>query len=276
MTELVLPKLGLGTWTLKPKNAKFSTIEGIKIGYRFIDTAQAYGNEAAIGEGLQEVIESGLVKRDEIILATKIHPLNSRPKLAYKSTISSLKKLKTDYIDILYVHWPAFVLGYSHEKTMKAFSQLIDEGKVRYIGVSNYTQQMIEDVEKVCDKPIFANQIEHHPYLQQNTMVKYLKEKDIHLISYSPLGRGKALDDPTLNEIANRNNISVAQVCLVWVMSKGGIPIPKATSKKHLEDNFASLTKSLSEKDIKIIDKIAITKRIVNPIVVSPKEWVEE
>ncbi len=273
MSLMKLPKIGLGTWKLKIKEAKFSTIEAMKIGYRFIDTAQSYGNESGLGEGLQEIFESGIVKRKDTIIATKIHPIKVRPKLTLKSALKSLKKLKLDYIDILYVHYPAFVLGYSHKKTLRAFSQLVDEGKIKNIGVSNFTPQMIEEAQEACDKPIFANQIENHPYLQQKTMQQFLREKKINLISFSPLGRGKVLNNAIIKEIAERNKISVAQVCLVWLMNKGAIPIPKATSLNHLKENFAACNLQLSEEDNQKIDEISIKRRFVHPPVVSPKEW---
>ena len=144
MTELKLPKIGLGTWMLKKSAAKFSTVEGIKLGYRHVDTAQAYGNEQFVGEGLKEIFDNGIVKRSEISVATKLHPLKLRPRAVLKSTDVSLEKLKLDVIDILYVHYPAFPLGYSHKKTLGAISKLIDEGKVRQIGVSNFTPNMID------------------------------------------------------------------------------------------------------------------------------------
>ncbi len=273
MSLMKLPKIGLGTWKLKIKEAKFSTIEAMKIGYRFIDTAQSYGNESGVGEGLQEIFESGIIKRKDTIVATKVHPLKVRPKLTLKSAIKSLKKLKLDYIDILYVHYPAYVLGYSHKKTLRAFSQLVDEGKIKNIGVSNFTPQMIEEAQEACDKPIFAIQIEHHPYLQQKPMQQFLREEKINLISYSPLGRGKVLNNAIIKEIAERNKISAAQVCLVWLMDKGAVPIPKATSLSHLKENFAACNMQLSEEDYQKIDEISIYRRFVHPPVVSPNEW---
>ncbi|MCG3217322.1 MAG: aldo/keto reductase [Candidatus Heimdallarchaeota archaeon] len=273
MTELELPKIGLGTWKLKPSAAKFSTIEAIKLGYRFIDTAQAYGNENGVGEGLKEIFDSGILKRKEVVIATKLHPLKLRPGFVHRSTLKSLKKLQLDYVDILYVHYPAFALGYSHSKTLNAISHLIDEGKVMHVGVSNFTQQLIEEALEVCDKPIFANQIEHHPYLQQKSMHEFLMAKKINMVSYSPLGQGHVLTNPVLVDIAKRNNISVAQLCLVWLISKGAIPIPKATSYGHLKENYESCSKEISKEDIQKIEDFNFEERYVHPIVVAPKEW---
>ncbi|MCK4971909.1 MAG: aldo/keto reductase [Candidatus Heimdallarchaeota archaeon] len=275
MSKVNLPNIGLGTWMLKPEAAKRSTIEGIKIGYRFIDTAQSYRNEKGVGEGLTEVLDSGLVKREELFVATKVFPLSLRPKAAKRSIYKSQKKLKLDYIDLMYVHYPAFVLGYSHKKTLGAFSELVDEGVINHIGVSNFTITMMEDAIESCNKTIFANQIEHHPYLQQKEQIEFLKQKDVALISYSPLGRGKVLTDPLIKKIAEKNKISTAQVCLSWLMSKGAYPIPKASSLEHLKDNFAASELTLPQEDILQIDKIKISQRYVHPPFVSPKEWSE-
>lgn len=273
MSEMKLPKIGLGTWMLKPYEARYSTIQAIKLGYRFVDTAQAYRNEKGVGDGLQEVFEKGIAKREEVIVSTKVSPLSIRPKAAVKSTYKSLKRLQLDYVDIMYIHFPAFVLGYSHKKTLGALGELVDEGKIRHIGVSNFTPQLIKDALEVIDKPIFANQIEHHPYLQQPEVLKFHKENNIFQVSYSPLGRGKALKDSVINEIARKNKFSAAQVCLAWVIDKGAYPVPKATSLDHLKDNFAALDLQLSDEDIQKIDAIDKHERYVHPPVVSPKEW---
>ncbi len=273
MSNKQLPIIGLGTWMLKKDAAKFSTIEAIKIGYRHIDTAQAYGNEQNVGDGLQQLFEAGIVKRNELTIATKLHPLNLRPKLVSKSTCKSLQKLKLDFIDILYVHYPAFALGYSHQKTLGVISNLVDEGQVKHIGVSNFTTRMVDRSLDFCDKSIFVNQVEHHPYLQQEQLLKHHKDKGVHVVSYSPLGRGDAIKDEVIIDIAKRNNISTAQVCLAWIISKGAYPIPKATSLEHIRDNFKVKDVQLSKDDLEKIDNISKRKRYVHPPFVSPKEW---
>ncbi len=192
-----------------------------------------------------------------------------------KSTKKSLDKLGLDYVDILYVHYPAFILGYSHQETLGAISKLIDEGKVKKIGVSNFTAKMINDALEVCDKSIFANQVEHHPYLKQEKLIEHHKKKNILVVSYSPLGRGHVLKDPIILEIAKKNEISPAQVCIAWVISKGTFPIPKATSLNHLKDNYLAHEKIIPSEDLEKIDKIVKKRRYVNPPVVAPKEWKE-
>ena len=276
MSELKLPKIGLGTWMLKPKDATFSTIEAIKMGYRFVDTAQVYLNESGVGLGLQEVFNSGLVKREKLIIATKSSPVIQRPRMLKREALKSLKRLKLDYVDIFYVHYPAFALGYSHKKTLNAIVELIDEGQVKQIGISNFTVKLTMEAQESCKKPIFANQVEHHPYLQQKDLLKYLQEQSINFISYSTLGRGNVLKDEIIKEIAERNKISTAQVCLAWVMQKGATPIPKATSLEHMEDNFKSADVVLSKEDIEKIDGITTRARYVHPRVISPREWKKE
>ena len=273
MSNQELPKIGLGTWMLKRNTAKFSTIEGIKLGYRHLDTAQAYGNETYVGEGLKEMFDNGTVNRDDLIIATKLHPLKLLPRSVINSTTKSLNTVKLDYIDILYVHYPAFALGYSHKKTLGAISRLVDEGKVIHIAVSNFTIKMVEEALEVCDKPIYANQVEHHPYLHQEQLLEHHKQKGVNVVSYSPLGRGEVIKDETIVKIAKKNDISTAQVCLAWIISKGAYPIPKATSLGHIRDNFAAKDVELSQEDLLNIDKIPKRKRYVHPPFVSPKEW---
>jgi 2,5-diketo-D-gluconate reductase B len=190
-----------------------------------------------------------------------------------KSTDVSISKLGLDFVDLLYVHYPAFVLGYSHEKTLGTISKLIDEGIVKKIGVSNFTIKMVNDAKKMCDKPIYANQIEHHPYLKQKELIEHHHKENVLVVSYSPLARGDALTDTVISEIASKNKMSSAQVCIAWVISKGAFPIPKATSLDHLKENFEATNKLLPSGDLDKIDKIQIEKRLIHPPFVSPKEW---
>lgn len=268
-----LPKIGLGTWQLKPKQAINSVQEAIKIGYRLIDTAQMYGNEEEVGKAINLALETLNLNRKDIFLATKLSPMKLKPKKVRKSALKSLKKLQSEYIDLLYVHWPAFKLGYSHEGTLKILSELQDEGIIHHIGISNFTIPMVSDAQKQCDKPIFANQIEAHPYLPQTQMLKYLAETNVHFVAYSPLARGHIFEDETITSISRNLNLNPAQVVLAWLIQKGAIPIPKATSVKHLTDNFKALSVTLSSEDIEKLDNISTRKRYVQPPLISPKAW---
>ena len=268
MPELQLPKIGFGTWMLSMNDCKDAVFKAIEIGYRLIDTAQSYGNEKGVGDGIAEAIAKCGVSRDDLIIATKINILNYAPAKVIKTANVSLGKLGLKKVDILYVHWPAKIFGYKAEKTLKAFSQLVDEDKVGNIGISNFNPRQLVDAIKVCDglgKKILAHQIEHHPMLQQQEMRKLLADNDIHLVAYSPILRGHAGTVPELAQIAKKHGVSEAQVSLAWEMDHGAIPIPKATSEAHIKDNFAAQELALDKEDIDLIDSIKKEKRFVNP-----------
>jgi 2,5-diketo-D-gluconate reductase B len=266
MTDLQLPKIGLGTWQLKPKDCINSVLKAIEIGYRFIDTAQMYRNEQAVGQAISEAT----IDRKELIIATKLAIWNLRGSVK-SSTKTSLKKLKVEYIDIMYIHWPVPIF-YSPKKTFMALSQLVDEGKIKHVGVCNFTPKLLDQALAACDKPIVANQVEHHPWLQQREMREYLKQHDMYLVAYSPLARGNiARKTSELKQIAEKHNCSVAQVSLAWIMEHGAVPIPKSTSEDHIRDNFESINLTLDEEDIALIDSITYQKRFVNFPLVHPK-----
>ncbi len=257
MPVLKLPRLGFGTWQLKGNDCTKSVLKALEIGYRLIDTAQVYGNEAQVGVALAE----GTVNRKDFILATKMF-------IGFRSVPSaiaaSLKKLQTDYVDIFYVHWP--IVRYSAKKTIPAFAKLVDEGKVKYIGVSNFGPKLCDEaIAAASPKPIGAVQIETHPLLQQKVMREYLKQHDINLVAYSPLARGHIGEIPEVVEVAKKHNVSPNQVSLAWLMHYGAIPIPKATSEAHIRDNFSAQELKLDADDIARIDGIKTEHRYVNP-----------
>ncbi len=266
MADLKLPKIGFGTWKLKPKDCVNSVLKAIEIGYRLIDTAQMYRNEHAVGEAIsQETID-----RKELIIATKLAVWRLRSSGVINSTRKSLEKLKLDYVDILYIHWPMPIF-YRPKKTLKAMSQLVDEGKIKYIAVSNFTPKLIDEALAACDKPIVANQVEHHPWLRQTEMREYLKQKGMYLVAYSPLARGKVFEIPELKQIAEKHNCSESQVSLAWIIHHNAVPIPKGTGEDHIRDNFESLNLVLDAGDIELIDSIEKQKRMINPPIVRPK-----
>jgi 2,5-diketo-D-gluconate reductase B len=270
MPAIQLPKIGFGTWKLKPADCTQAVLKAIEVGYRFIDTAQAYGNEKAVGEA---IAKCGLA-RDDLIIATKINVFNYKPEKVLKTAAISLQKLGLKSVDLLYVHYPAKAFGYKASTTLKAFSQLVDEGKVGHIGVSNFNIPLLDEAISVCDgfgKKILALQVEHHPLLQQRELRDYTASHDMYFIAYSPLVRGKAGSIPEIAEVAKKHGVSDSQVSLAWEMGHGTIPIPKATSEAHIKDNFASQDLVLDDEDVAKIDGITVQKRLQNPPVVKPK-----
>lgn len=264
MERLQLPKMGLGTWMLKDDTCTNSVLSGLDIGYRLIDTAQVYGNEAEVGAA----IATTSVARKDFLLATKLWIMNFKPKKVHSSFKESLRKLQTDYVDILYVHWP--VMTYKPQKTLGAMNELVKEGLVKHIGVSNFPIYRMQEAIDISETPILANQVEMHPGLQLQKLHEFNTSHNVYTVAYSPLGRGKIWDNPILVEVAKINNISVPQVCLAYLMHRGAIPIPKASSRKHLQSNWDSQDVILSQDDILKIESIP-EKRLLNMPIIGPK-----
>lgn len=255
-----MPMLGLGTWENDdPDDCAESVRTALETGYRHIDTAQAYGNEESVGEG----IATADVSRDGVFLATKVWADNLAHDDVIESTRGSLEKLGTEYLDLLYIHWPA--REYEPEQTFEALSELVSEGVVKNIAVSNFEPEQLDVAREASDEPIFANQVECHPLLPQETLREYADEHGVPLVAYSPLARGEVFDVPELNEIAEKHGASEAQVSLAWLREKGITAIPKATSEEHIRDNWGSLALDLDAEDLESIDGISDKRRKVDP-----------
>jgi len=255
-----MPMLGLGTWENEdPDQCAESVRTALEMGYRHIDTAQAYGNEDAVGEG----IAAADVDREDIFLATKVWISNLDYEDVLETTQASLDKLGTDYLDLLYVHWPS--RAYEPESTLAAFDELYDEGTVKNIGVSNFEPRHLDEAREHLDAPIFANQVETHPMLQQTELREYADEHDIEIVAYSPLARGDVFEVDVLGEIAEKYGVSEAQVSLAWLRENDVTAIPKATSEAHIRDNWESLSLELEEQDLERIADLDRTRRKVDP-----------
>ena len=256
-----IPRIGLGTWENKERvRTPTSIAKAIDLGYRHIDTAQVYFNEELVGQGIKQ---SG-ISRDEIFLATKVSPSFLQPADVKRTTSESISRLGVDYLDLLYIHWPAET--YDPVTTLGAFDELLEEGVTRYIAVSNFTPSLLDEAISISRNPIIANQVEMHPLLQQDEMVEYTKRKNMHLVAYSPLAKGLIHNIPEIEEIAKRLEITTAQVSLAWLLSKEHVvPIPKATSEEHQRENLEALSINLSSDDIRLIESIEDEERIIDP-----------
>ena len=255
-----MPALGLGTWQNEDPDQCATSVEtALEMGYRHIDTAQIYGNERAVGEG----IERAGVSREDVFLATKVWIDSLSYQDAIETTEESLEKLGTDYVDLLYVHWPS--RAYDPAETCRALDELYDDGLTRNVGVSNFDPHHIDEARDHLDAPLFANQVELHPYLPQTELRDYAAETDLNLVAYSPLARGGVLDDDTLSEIAARHDASTPQVVLAWHREHGITAIPKATSEAHIRDNWQSTELELTADEVETIDSIDHHERLLNP-----------
>ncbi len=266
MTHLKLPKIGLGTMQSNSDEAKEAMKSGINYGFRFIDTAQIYFNEKTVGKA---ILESD-VPREKIILATKLWISNFSYAKVKKSTERSLKRLQMNYIDILYIHWPIKKTS-KLKSTLKAMDELIEEGKIKHIAVSNFTQKLLDEALSMTENHIIANQVEMHPWLKQKELLDYLNKSKISLVAYFPLMHGRFNQVPELVSIAQKHKTSAAQVSLAWIMYKKAIPIPKSANVDHLQSNLDSTKLKLDSEDIKLIDSIKKEKRFADIPFLRPK-----
>ncbi|MFC4449460.1 aldo/keto reductase [Halorussus aquaticus] len=256
-----MPRLGLGTWENTDDDTCAESVrQALEMGYRHIDTAQAYDNEEYVGQGIADAD----VDRDDVFLATKIWTSN----LSYDDVIhtakESLDELGVDYVDLLYVHWPAN--EYDPEDTLPAFDQLHDDGLVENVGVSNFEPRHLDEAQEILDAPVFANQVEMHPLLPQDELVEYGQENDVNLVAYSPLARGKVFDVPEIQDVAEKHDASAAQVSLAWLLQRDGVAaIPKASSEDHIRDNWGALDLELDAEDVEKIESIEERDRRVDP-----------
>lgn len=254
MPPVELPDIGFGTGGIDDHETCAECVrEAIEKGYRLIDTARSYGNEAAVGEG----IARASVSRDELFVSTKVWTNLDR---VVPSVHESRRKLDVDALDMLYVHWPAG--DYHPRRTMEEFNELYEEGYVRSIGVSNFTPPVLDQARSISEAPIAANQVEMHPLLQQEAMVRYAAVHDVYVVAYAPLAEGRVFDVPELTRIAEKHGVSEAQVSLAWLNSKPNVvPIPKSSDEDHIRDNFESLDLVLEPEDIVAIEGIEREER---------------
>ncbi|MEF8975890.1 MAG: aldo/keto reductase [Halapricum sp.] len=230
-----VPAIGLGTWQLTGADCRRAVETALEVGYRHLDTAQAYGNEHEVGDG----IAASDVDREEIFLTTKLDTRNRSYQRVVDSTRASLDRLGTDYVDLLLIHQPNYLTRASHEETLRAMTDLVDEELVRHVGVSNFGVEKLRAAREASAVPIFTDQVQYHPYWNQTELIDYCRVHDVLLTAYSPLARGGVLDDRVLARIGNRYGKSPAQVALRWLLQQDGVvTVPKATSREHIEANL--------------------------------------
>lgn len=257
---LEVPEIGLGTYKLHDRDCEKTVRQALDIGYRYIDTAQMYKNEREIGEALNV----SNVPREDIFLTTKIWHTNLEADDVLQSTEESLRQLDTPYVDLLMIHWPND--QYELRKTIESMLVLRDQGKAMNIGVANFPLSLLKEVNDDIRAPIFAQQVEFHPFIDQLDMLDYAIEKDIMLMAYSPLAKGDVVNNKQLQEIAEKYGKSPAQISLRWLIEQENVTvIPKASSKQHLQENFNIFDFYLEDEDFEQIDQMKKGKRLTNP-----------
>ncbi|WP_216386872.1 aldo/keto reductase [Arcanobacterium phocae] len=245
-----IPQLGFGTYQVAQKDAANLVQQAFAIGYRHIDTAQMYSNEDGVGRA---IVESG-IPRQSLFITTKLDNPNHEPEQVYTSFAQSLAKLRTDYVDLFLMHWP-LPMHYDGDfmQTFATMEDLVAEGHLRSVGVSNFQISHLEKLVKAGTGVPVINQVEIHPYFQNRQVVEYCRTAGIVVESWSPLGRGKDLLDPVIIEIAEKHDATPAQVVLAWHRLEGFVAIPKASSLARQRENFNSLGVVLDDDDLAAI-----------------------
>lgn len=255
-----VPEIGLGTYKLHERDCANAVRMALEIGYRHIDTAQMYKNEREIGESMK----ISNVPREDIFLSTKIWHTNLDPDDVLQTTEESLRNMQTPYVDLLMIHWPND--QYDLRATIEAMLVLRDQGKAMNIGVSNFPLSLLKKVNDEIRAPIFCNQVEFHPYIDQLDVLDYAIENEILLTAYSPIARGRVEEDETIRDIAEEHGKTPVQVTLRWLIEQENVvAIPKATSREHLEENIDVFDFQLSDEEFERIDMLEKGVRLVNP-----------
>jgi 2,5-diketo-D-gluconate reductase A len=244
-----IPQLGFGVFQIKPAETKRATLDALEVGYRHIDTAEMYGNEAEVG---QAVRASGL-DRAEIFVTSKLNNGFHHPDQARRAFLGTLDALDLDYLDLFLIHWPLPMIDVDYVETWKALEGLLEEGRVRAIGVSNFQPSHLQRLIDEASVVPAANQIEIHPYLTQDQLREFDRAHGIATEAWSPIAQGKVLDDPAIVAIAEEIERTPAQVVLRWQIQRGEIVFPKSVTHSRVEENFALFDFSLTEAQMSAI-----------------------
>lgn len=261
-----IPALGFGTFRIPGPDVLRIVPHALKAGFRHIDTAQIYGNEAEVGEA---IAGSG-VARGDIFLTTKVWVENYRHDAFLASVDESLKKLRTDYVDLLLLHWPNETVALSEQ--IGALNEVRQAGKVRHIGVSNFNTALMAEAVKLSKAPIVTNQIEYHPYIDQDVVMAAAKAAGMSVTGYYGMADGKVFADPVLKDIAAGRGKSVAQVVLRWlVQQEGVVALSKTVSEARVDENLAIFDFALTADEMAAIRALAKPDgRIVSPDGLAP------
>lgn len=280
-----IPSIGLGTWLSKKDEVYNAVLEAIRIGYRHFDCAYIYQNEAEIGRALNFAIQAGLVKREDLFITSKLWNSDHAPERVEIAIRKSLSDLQLDYLDLYLIHWPvAFKTGHEQartasdlaslyempiSKTWQAMEQLQNEGVTKHIGVSNFSIHKLKQLLKNCKIKPEINQVELHPYFQQNELVRFCEDNGILVTAYSPLGSRHLVNsedgitqDKLILDIAQKHNCKPTQILLAWGMQRGTAVIPKSVNPARIKENFESMNIELDAADFVEIGTLERNQRI--------------
>ena len=262
-----IPAFGLGTFRLQGQTVIDSVRDALDVGYRAIDTAQIYENEADIGQALGE----SKLPRGELFITTKIWTDQLSRERLLPSLRESLKRLRTDHVDLTLIHWPSPKDAVPLRESLDALREAQAEGLTRQFGVSNFTVDLLrQSIELAGAQNIATNQVEIHPYLQNRKLAEFAKAQGVHLTSYMTLAYGKVLKDPVIVDIAKRHDATPAQVALAWALRLGYAVIPSSTKRANLASNLQAQQLKLDDEDMARIATLDRGERLANPASLAP------
>jgi 2,5-diketo-D-gluconate reductase A len=247
-----IPQLGFGVFQIEPDETAEAVTTALEVGYRHIDTAEGYANEAGVGEGLRA---SGLA-REDVFVTSKLNNGAHEPDEARRAFEGTLSELGFDYVDLFLIHWPLPTLDVDYVDTWRVLEELKRDGRARSIGVSNFQIDHLERLAAECETVPALNQIELHPYLLNAEVDAYCREHGIAVEAWSPIAQGAVLDDPAVTEIAQRLGRSPAQVVLRWHIQHGNVVIPKSVTPARIRENFEVFDFELTGDDVERIDAL--------------------
>ena len=258
--DVRVPLLGLGTFMISPDDTETSVYEALKMGYRLIDTANAYLNEEAVGKGLKKAMDGGLVKRDDVFLSTKIWPPLYEKDDAVEKT---LERLGVDYVDLLFIHQPAGQYQAGYALIEKAYK----EGKARSLGISNFFGDKLESLLSAADVKPQVIQLETHPYYVYDDVMVRLAEYGTKLMGWYPLGHGDPglLHDPMITKLSDKYRKSTVQILLRWAVQRDFMTIPGTKNIDHLRSNFDIFDFSLTDEEMAAVNALNGTRRYYTP-----------
>ena len=261
---LSIPSIGLGTWELRGQECRRVVREALELGYRHIDTAAMYENESEVGSG---IVDSG-VDRNEVFLTTKIDTTKVKNEGIVEAFNQSLSDLKTDYVDLLLIHWPAFSTNLGD--MLEIMYGIKESQKARAIGVSNFNTTLLNECTRLGFEDIYCNQVEYHPFLSQEILLKKMNEMDVIPVAYCPICRGDVAKDSVIIELSEKYNKTPAQVTLRWVIQQQSVAIPKSAKKRRLKENIDIYDFEIDDQDMDRIHSLARGQRLVPNLDTNP------
>uniref|UniRef100_A0A1A9VI11 NADP-dependent oxidoreductase domain-containing protein n=1 Tax=Glossina austeni TaxID=7395 RepID=A0A1A9VI11_GLOAU len=265
-----MPVVGLGTWQLQRNEARQAVEKAIDVGYRLIDTAYVYETEKEIGRAINEKIATGIIKREDIFVITKLDSRHHKPILVERACRESLLKLSLDYVDQYLIHFPVGEGFVDYMDTWKAMENLVNLGLAKGIGLSNFNAKQIDRILQNCRIRPVVNQVECHPGFNQKKLIEFCRTRHIVIVAYSPLGRPRPqmqqppfLYDKTIQNMAQSYKRTPAQICLNYLLNLGVVVIARSVKREHIEENFRCFNFKLRGDDLKIMDSYHTGQRLM-------------